>query len=84
MPLIRYICECGISKGKFYRAGGVAPGLFPCECGKNMKKILSGPSAESKVVLDNGVQARKVELNLDVMKDNENKARYKEKAREKP
>lgn len=84
MPLIRYICECGISKGKFYRVGADAPALFPCECSKDMKKILSGPSSESKVVIDNGVQARKVEINLDVMKDNQNKARFKEKMREKP
>ena len=84
MPLIRYNCECGKSIRKFYRSGDDAPDLFLCGCGLDMKRILSGPSQGSKIVVDNGVQARKVEINVDTIKDNENKARFIQKLREKP
>ena len=84
MPIIRYSCQCGESSGKFYRAGASAPAFLPCVCGLEMKRTLFGPTSDSKIVVDNGVQARKIEINVDHIKDNQNKARFKEKAREKP
>jgi len=84
MPLIRYSCECGKFKSKFHRVGTSAPALLLCECGKDMKKTLSGPSSNSLIAIDNGVQARRVEVNIDSIKDNQNKARFITKLREKP
>ena len=49
-----------------------------------MKKTLSGPSSNSLIAIDNGVQARRVEVNIDSIKDNQNKARFITKLREKP
>lgn len=84
MPLIRYTCECGESIKKFYKAGAIAPAFLVCQCSLNMKKTLSGPSAESKTVIDNGVQARKIEVNIEAIKDGQNKARFVKKMRENP
>lgn len=84
MPIIRYNCECGHTVGKFHRAGASAPALISCTCGKDMKRTLSGPTSDTKIVVDNGVQARKVEINVDAIKDNQNKARFIQKLREKP
>jgi hypothetical protein len=49
----------------------LAPSGFICECGLEMKKQLSAPSNSSKVVVDNGVQSRAVEVDLAVVADNE-------------
>lgn len=84
MPIIRYNCQCGESVGKFYRAGASAPALLPCVCGLELKRTLAGPTSDSKIVVDNGVQARKVEINVDHIKDSQNKARFVQKMREKP
>jgi hypothetical protein len=85
MPLIRYSCSCGHSQGKFFRSGAQAPGLLPCsKCDLEMKRTLSGPSADTKITVDNGAQARAVLINVDQIKDNQNKARFIAKLREKP
>lgn len=72
MPLIYYQCSCGNAASKFYRQAKEAPVCFACEkCGKDAKKQLRAPSSTSKVVVDNGVQARAVEINPDIIEINE-------------
>jgi hypothetical protein len=39
-----------------------------------MKKLLSAPSSTSKITVDNGVQARAVEINPDIIEINEARA----------
>lgn len=85
MPIIRYNCSCGHSVGKFIKAGGKAPAFLPCpECKQDMYKTLSGPTSDSKIKVDNGVQARPVEINVESIKDSQNRARFIQKMREKP
>lgn len=82
MPLIRYKCECTNSKGKMFRQASDAPASLPCaKCGKEMKRALSAPSSESKIVIDNGVQARSVEVNPDIVEINKERSEknYREK-----
>lgn len=77
MPLINYVCECKHSVSKFYRQAKEAPAVLTCsrpECGKNAKKSLKAPSSVSKIVVDNGVQARAVEINPDIIEINEARA----------
>jgi len=72
MPLIYYLCKCGLSKSKFYRRSGDAPSSFSCiDCGKEYTKQLAAPSNTSVFVVDNGHQAKSVEVNLEVVKSNE-------------
>jgi len=72
MPLIAYTCECKNSKSKLFRRAADAPATFLCDkCGKDMKKTLSGPTSSSKITVDNGFQARAVEILPDIVEINE-------------
>lgn len=76
MPIIAYACDCGHSTKKFYRQVAKSPAVLFCEyCNKeNMKKQLSIPSSTSKVSMDNGVQARAVEINPDIIAINKERS----------
>ena len=82
MPLIAYACSCGNSERKFVRQAKEAPASFICsKCNNDsMKKQLSSPSSSSKIVVDNGVQARAVEIVPDIIEIN--KARSEKDYRE--
>jgi hypothetical protein len=75
MPLFAYSCECKNVIKKFFRQAKEAPAQISCElCGKNMKKLLSAPSSVSKIVVDNGVQARAVEIIPNIIEINQERA----------
>lgn len=87
MPMIRFTCECGNTTRKLFRAGkgDNIPGSLSCECGKEMKRVLSGPQGiDTKIRVDNGVQARGVDISVEQIKDGERKDRFVQKMREKP
>lgn len=67
MPMIRYACKCGHSFTKLVRSGKDAKSESICEkCAGAAKRILSSPASQSKIVVDNGLQARAVEINPDI------------------
>lgn len=72
MPLIAYACVCGHSEKKFIRQAKNAPAGFLCpKCSTNdLKKQLSAPTSSSKITVDNGVQARAVEITPDIIEIN--------------
>lgn len=75
MPLIAYVCECKHSKSKLFRRVADAPATIICEqCQKEMKKTLSGPTSSTKIVIDNGFQARRVEIIPDIVEINEKRS----------
>lgn len=75
MPLFAYSCECGNVMKKFCRVVKDAPLYISCtKCQLEAKKILSAPSSVSKVVVDNGVQARAVEINPEIIEINKERA----------
>jgi putative FmdB family regulatory protein len=76
MPLIAYSCEfCKTVIKKFVRTAKDAQSTFLCEsCGKNVKKLLSSPSSASKIVVDNGVQARAVEITPNIIEINQERS----------
>lgn len=69
MPLIAYVCSCGNTAKKLIRQVKDAPASMLCEkCNtQNMKRALSAPSSTSKITVDNGVQARAIEVNPDII-----------------
>jgi hypothetical protein len=71
MPLIHYLCGCLYSTTKFYRQPRDAPLVIVCrKCSRlESKKQLSAPNSKSITVIDNGVQARATEVDLEVVKD---------------
>ena len=72
MPLIHYVCECRYSISKFYRQPKDAPVTLLCiKCGKDSKKVLKAPSSSSIITVDNGIQAKSVEVNLEVIESNQ-------------
>jgi len=77
MPLIAYSCEtCKTVIKKFVRAAKDAQPSFLCsKCGKELKKLLSAPSSSSKIVIDNGIQARAVEIQPDIIEINEQRSK---------
>lgn len=82
MPLIAYQCNCGHIEKKFMRQAKNVPASFLCpKCNTDqMKKLLSSPSSSSKITVDNGVQARAVEIVPDIIEIN--KARSEKDYRE--
>jgi hypothetical protein len=75
MPLIAYQCECGCVDKKFVRAASNAPSSLICKvCAKTMKKLLSAPSSSSKISIDNGFQARAVEITPNIVEINEERS----------
>lgn len=79
MPMIRYRCtgeKCGHSFTKLVRKGPDAlPELACVKCGENSKRVLGAPASASKIVVDNGLQARSVEIYPDIEDINYDRAR---------
>lgn len=76
MPLIAYSCElCKHVVKKFVRTAKDALSSIICDkCANQMKKLLSSPSSTSKITVDNGVQARAVEIHPDIVEINEERS----------
>lgn len=71
MPIIAYGCECTSVIKKFVRKACDAPSSLICAiCQKDMKRMLSAPFSTSKVTIDNGFQARAVEIHPDITEIN--------------
>ena len=76
MPLIAYICECAHSTSKLFRRVADAPATIICEkCSKEMKKILSAPNSSSRITIDNGFQAKAVEIIPNILEINEERSK---------
>jgi hypothetical protein len=72
MPMISYACECGHKFSKVFRKATGIPSTLICEkCDGSMKRLLSGPNSSSKISVDNGVQARAVEISPDIIETNQ-------------
>lgn len=66
---------CGKNISKFYRQAKNAPATIECEvCKEPAKKSLKGPSSASILSVDNGVQARATQVNLEVIEDIKNRS----------
>lgn len=78
MPIIAYGCHnrhMHSTVKKFYRSAAEAPTSILCEeCGESMGRQLSAPSSESKVIVDNGFQARAVEVNPEIIAINKERS----------
>lgn len=71
MPIIAYSCECSNVTKRFVRLAKDVPSSLICnKCSKIMKKQLSSPASTSKIVVDNGFQARAVEIHPDIVEIN--------------
>lgn len=68
MPRILYACsKCSNELKKFYRSSGDVLNKINCECGGELLRQLSSPSQRSKIIIDNGVQAKAVEIDREIV-----------------
>ena len=82
MPRILYRCNnCKKVTPFLLDATKITPTKECGFCGSVAKRTLSAPASEFKIEIDNGVNARVVEINPDILKLNEER-REKEKRRE--
>lgn len=72
MPMIHYKCgDCSHALKKIFRKPPFPSTLICEKCNGSMTKELSAPTQSSKITVDNGVQARKVEISPDIVETNE-------------
>jgi hypothetical protein len=69
MPRIPYACGlCGKITKKFYKNSKDIKDKIDCDCeGGEMFRKLSSPSQRSKMVVDNGVQAKATEIDTNIV-----------------
>ena len=66
MPLIRYICICGISFNKYKKNVTDAATSLPCKCGLEAKKAFGLTSSNHLITIDNGLQSRAITIDPNI------------------
>ncbi len=74
MPLQNYSCTCGKLFKKYFKLAKEAPALLSCECGLQARKVFGTTSSSHKIVIDNGIQARSIEIDPNIVEYNEERA----------
>ena len=74
MPLINYVCGCGKSFKKYLKSAKDALPSVKCECGLEAKKSFGATSSSHLTVIDNGLQARRVEVDPNIMEINDERS----------
>jgi hypothetical protein len=75
MPLINYLCDCGEIQKKYFKTAKDSLPSVECKCGLKAKKVFGTTSSSHKIVIDNGLQARAVELqSIDIMEINDERS----------
>ena len=68
MPRILYLCsKCSSESKKFYRSSNDILNKINCECGGELLRQLSSPNQRSKIIIDNGVQTKAVEIDREIV-----------------
>jgi len=75
MPLINYLCACGFTYKKYVKSPKDALVSITCTCGLDAKKTLGSVSSSHKIVIDNGLMARKVEIDPNIQEINDERSR---------
>lgn len=74
MPLINYSCSCGENLKKYFRSAKDAPSVFVCKCGLEAKKSFGTTSSSHKIVIDNGLMAKRLEVDPDITEINDERS----------
>lgn len=71
MPMIKYACtrsECGLAFSVLFKLASEAPNMVSCKkCKGEAKRKLGNLNQTSLITIDNGAQARAVEVRPDIM-----------------
>lgn len=74
MPLINYVCSCEKSFRKYFKSAKDATSTVKCECGLEAKKSFGATSSSHKVTIDNGIMARRIEVDPNIMEINDERS----------
>ena len=74
MPLINYECSCGVVQKKYYKSAKEALSLVACKCGLEAKKAFGSTSSSHKIVIDNGLMAKSVEVDPNIIEINDERS----------
>lgn len=74
MPLINYVCSCEKSLKKYFKSAKDATPTVKCECGLEAKKSFGATSSSHKITIDNGIMARRVEVDPNIMEINDERS----------
>jgi hypothetical protein len=75
MPLINYLCSCGENTKKYLKSAKDATVTINCpKCGLEAKKCFGSTSSSHKISIDNGLMARSIEVDPDIMAINDKRS----------
>jgi hypothetical protein len=74
MPLINYSCSCGEVLKKYVKSAKESLPTVKCKCGLDARKAFGALSSSHKIVIDNGLMARAVEVDPDINEINDDRS----------
>lgn len=74
MPLINYVCDCGEVSKKYFKTAKDASPTVKCKCGLESRKGFGATSSSHKTVIDNGLMARRLEIDPAIMEINDERS----------
>ena len=74
MPLMNYVCDCGEVYKKYFKSAKDALSSVKCKCGLEAAKSFGTTSSSHKIVIDNGLMARRLEVDPDITEINEERS----------
>lgn len=74
MPLINYLCDCGEIQKKYFKTAKDALSSVECKCGLKAKKVFGTTSSSHKIIIDNGLMAKKLEIDPNIMEINDERS----------
>jgi len=74
MPLINYVCGCGDVQKKYVKSAKDALPTVECRCGAEAKRAFGSISSSHKTVIDNGLMARRLEIDPEIMEINDERS----------
>ena len=75
MPIISYSCNCGKVFNKYFKkVDEILPQIICTFCGKEAKKVFGKTSTSHKITIDNGLMARSIDVDPNIMDINEERS----------
>jgi len=74
MPLLNYVCSCGEVLKKYFKSAKDALSTVQCKCGLEAKKSFGSVSSSHKIIIDNGLMARRLEVDPDITQINDERS----------
>ncbi len=75
MPLINYICSCGEISKKYFKTAKDVPSTVRCKCESEARRAFGSTSSSHKIIVDNGLMARRLEIDPDIMEINDDRSK---------